>query len=420
MHPSQRRLLTAMAVLLLGLVAALVWLEPPEQDAGDFESPVAVSPDQVEALTLTRPDAAIVATHTDGGWLLEAPLRARGDDGAFAGFVGVVDRLRLGPPIEELDPAVYGFDTPEATLVLTRADGTRHTLVVGTTAPVGFRTYVTLDGGPVRLAEGHPMTTLGRPVDALRDRTVHHFAESTVTAVQVRDEGTSWSLVRRDGAWFLGDGRRASTARVEVLLGAFAALQLESFQDQLADPDLAALGLAPPHASVTLTEAGGESTLAIGGERAGGVLVRTPAGQLGTVGEIAPLLPAPEGLLEDRVLPFSLREATALELTYAGVQVALTRDGEAWLRNGEPSATAKTHAVDLLTQLPAERPLGLPEVPATEDRLVARAGAWEVTVALGPVDPEGRTVLSSREPPFRLPLDALAVLENVALDAPAP
>ncbi|GEM_PF-5010582 len=415
MHRRQQRLLGILAAVLLGLAALIRWAEPPVDTDLDLDQPVSVSPDQVSGLALVRADTTVVAERTDGGWLMTSPLQARADDSALDGFVGVLDRLEVGPVLEGLDPAIYGLVDPQATLTLTRTDGRRHTLAVGTPAPVGYRTYVTVDGGGVQLAEGHPMTVLGRPVDALRDRTVHRFAESTVTELRWRDEDRVAQVLRREGSWFLADGRRVSTQRVEGVLSALADLRLETFQDGLVGVDLAPFGLDPAHATLTLVEAGGESTLAIGGERAGGVLVRTPSGLLGTVGELLALLPPPEALLEDRTLPWTLGEATALSLRYAGVEVELTRQGTAWLRNGEPSPQASAHAVDLLTQLPADRSALADPGEPSGDRLVATAGAHTVTVELGAHVDSGRLAWSPGEPAFVLSSDALMVLENVAM-----
>ncbi len=416
MHRSQQRLLTGLGLLLLGLVALIKGVDVPEDDAADYVEPITVRAEELTGLMLVRGDTTIVAERTAGGWLLLQPLKARADDRAIDGLVGVLDRLRVGPVLEGLDPAVYGLNSPQATLTLSRKDGGVHELAVGTTAPVGFRTYVTVDGGGIQLAEGQPMTTLGRPVDALRDRSVHLFAESAVTGIQWVDEGLSWQVIRRSGGWFLGDGRRASTPRVEALLASFADLRLESFQDGLIGEDLTPFGLAPPFATVTLTEPSGQSTLAIGGERAGGVLVRTPTGVLGTVGDPSGLLPAFDSLVEDRALPWSTTEATSLEVVYAGVTVTLTRDGHTWLRDGEPSALGQTHAVDLLTQLPADRSRALAVGTPSGDTLVGTAGAYSVRVELGDLVSGGRVAWTAGEPAWLLPSDALAVLENVALN----
>jgi hypothetical protein len=136
------------------------------------------------------------------------------------------------------------------------------------------------------------------------------------------------------------------------------------------------------------------------------------------VGEVAALLPPPGSLLEERVLPFSIAEVTSLKVSYAGVQIELTRDGDVWLSNGEPTANAQTQAVDLLTLLIGDRAHVLGPGQPGGDYLEATAGAVSLRVELGEATDGGRVAWSPGEPGFLLATDSLVMLENVVLGSP--
>ncbi len=421
MHPSQKRLLTLLALVLAALVAVVLWVEPPDPDAAETEDLVAVSPDQVALLHLRTAEGVLTAERTAAGWLLIEPLRARGSDRDLDDLVGLLDRLRVGPALEGVEPADYGLADPEAVLTLTRVDGGEHLLRVGGDAPVGYHTYVQVDGGGVRLADGQPMTTLGRPFELLRDRRVHSFAISAVTGLRFEEGERSWGVQRRGDHWVLaGDGRRASTPRIEGLLGTFSDLRIETFHDELLGGDLAAAGLDPANARVILDEPGGAATLAIGGERGGGVLVGTPDGLVGTVAEVAELLPPPGLLLEGRLVPLPLTASVSLELRVGEAGVLLEHGPEGWTRDGAPAPGAEAQAMDLLTQCPVDRAAEVPAGVPTTDELRGRADDRTVVVKLGQAVEGGRVGWIEGEPPFLVPGGTLTVLEEVLLMSQSP
>ncbi len=414
MHARQQRLLLLLAVVLGGLAALITWVEPPDPAEAGLENLVDVSEDQLSDLVLETDQGRLVAERTDGGWLLVEPRKARADDQAIQGIVGLLDRLRTGPVLEGLDPAIYGLSEPQARLTLNRTSGPSVTLLVGTKAPVGFRTYVQLDDGGIRLAEGDPMTTLGRPHELLRDRTVHLFAQSAVTGLQWQEQAEAWEVHRRENGWFLKDGRRASTPRVDGVLAALAALRFETFQDDLQSDEIQGLGLTPPQATLTVNGPGGEATLAIGGERAGGVVVRAPDGTVGTLGDVTGLVAPSSELLEDRVLPVRLSDVLSISVTLGDTRLQLTaKDGE-WFRNGEAGPAAQTHAVDLLTQLVADRSRVWPTGTATGDHLEVSAGSGVLQVVLVEPVEGGRLAWSDGEPAFLIPGDSMVILGSVA------
>ena len=289
MDPRQTRLLVILGAILLVLVT-VIFLEPES----DTENTPAVSGQEVsrvERLRLETEEGELLAHRTPEGWVITAPFESRGNDEALDDLVAAVGRIGAGEVIDAADPADFGLGEPRVTLTL---EGDATTVVeVGAEAPVDGLTYVRLGDGAIRAVEGRQSSLLGPPFLLLRDRHVLHIAESAVTALEFSLDGEDWRIVQGDEGWEDAEG---NTVKNAIVQGALAALAGIVFDGIFEDLDPVEAGLAPPRGSIVLTHEGETQSLEVGGEKAGGVLLRNGEGLVGTVPEIESLFPTVEQL----------------------------------------------------------------------------------------------------------------------------
>ena len=405
MEGRQLKLLAGLALVLLGLISLLVFVEPPAEDTEDedLEQLVSIASSELTRVVLSTDEGELVAEKTAEGWLLKSPLPARGDDVALDELAGLLDRMRFG---EELPgaAATYGLDTPRAILTLERASGPV-VLTLGSKAPVGYKAYVSLDGGAPRVVSGDPGDTLARGFATFRDATVHSFPESAVLAIAWAGEH-SVAVRRNDAGWWLDDGRRARTERVEVWLQRLGELRLDSFWDEL-DPE--AVGLTPPRGTLTLETSAGRDQVLLGGPHTGGVLVQTPTGVIGTLPDASDLERTIGELLDDRLLPIDVLGTDVLEVQLGAATTSLERSHTGW--SSELGPQDETRVAELLAASTVDRAVQ-PERSESTGRVVARTADDEVVVVLGTPVPGGRVAWEEAGgPPFLVPDEVVERLE---------
>ncbi|MCB9759180.1 MAG: DUF4340 domain-containing protein [Alphaproteobacteria bacterium] len=406
--------MTILAAVLVVLVLIIRFAEPSDpEDEGGPQDLVEVTADAVVALTLVNQDGTLTADRTAEGWVITAPDPARGDDDTLNGLVDLVDRLKADPALEGADPAKYGLDTPRAVLTLRLDDGVEHRLELGAKAPVGYKTYVQFNGGGVQVASGDPGDELTRPLGTFRDRTVIRLDEAVVTGLAWDEAEAGWAVQRRGEAWWLADGRRADARVVARLQQTLRTLTFEGFWEHLTPEEA---GLAPPRATMTITDELGAQTLAFGGLRGGGVLARSPDGVVGSVDNYDELLATIGELLERRLVPLPLVDVDRVSLELDGRKASWQRISGAWQRDGAPEADAGAALVDALTALEADR-AARPEPPATVGgRLEVGAGEQSVVVTLGAPIEGGRPAQEEAGgPTFLVPAASVTLLEELLL-----
>ena len=400
MDDKQTRLMTVLAVILVGLVLAIRFIEPPdeqeEEDGPELVDLVELELEDVTGLRLTTAEGSLSAERTMGGWLLTSPERGRGNDEAFDEVVETIARLQAEPPMEGADPAKYGFDDPEVTVVLQTAAGDR-TFVLGMESPVGYKTYVSLDDGPVQVAAGRPSRSLVRPLEAFRDRRVHPVAATLVDGVRWSPaEGEGWVVTRSATGWWLDDGRRASDARIMGLLAAVDALQYEAFYPERSED--------PYPSELALMDATGEAIFGFGELVGGGLLLRGPDGTAGTIGAWDTLQPSADELLETRLLAASPAWLAELHVELDGSRATWTRAEGGWLRDGVPDPVVLPSAV--VMELAADR-ARTGELGAETGRLRATGNGQTVEVVLGAATDGGRWGQEGSGPSFLVPQASL-------------
>lgn len=412
MDDKQTRLMTILAVVLVGLVLVIRFVEPPsdedEVDGPELVDLVELELEDVKTLSLTSEVGQVRAEKTMSGWLLTEPEDARGNDEALNEVIETVARLQVEAAMEGADPSKYGFDEPAAVLVLSTASG-EHTFEIGMESPVGFKTYVRLDGGDVQVASGRPMRSLVRPTEAFRDRGVHAVAAPLLDGVRWSPaEGEGWSVERRADGWWLADGRRASDAEIQGLIAAIDALNYEAFYPERGDDEFPS--------QLALRDATGEAVFGFGGLVGGGVLLRGPDGTVGTIGSYETLHPPVESLVETRLLATSPAWLSELHVSIDGAGATWTKGEEGWLRDDTPDAAAMPSV--LVLELIADRRVVLEPFTEESGRVRASGNGQLVEVVLGPVTNGGRLGSENGGPSFLVPQASLDRLASAVQTGP--
>lgn len=390
MEEKQTRVMLILAAVLVALVMFLRFVDPPKDEpegSEELSDLINVEPDLVAKLTLTTAEGTLEAERTPEGWILLQPSQARADDNKLDQLVGMVDRLQANPPMAGADKAKYGLEDPRATLTLALTDGKSHTVAIGALSPVGFKTYVSLDGGDVQVASGDPGASATAPFASYRDSTVLRFAVSAVTELRFEDANGAWHATRRGQDWWLDDGRRADGRVLDRLVEAANGLRFESFFPELS---MAEAGLEPPMATLTLKDDQGDIVLRIGAERAGGTIVVGPEGVVGTVGSVAELSQALGQLLEERLLPITPMDLQRLTVELDGARVEWLRDADAWLRDGQIDPRGADTVINTLLDAKADRAARPEALGAVSGRVEAATADAKVVVTLGASTDAGR------------------------------
>ncbi len=290
MDPRQTRLLVILGAILLALVSAIVFLEPASVSE-DAPAQSVASTAGVNSLRLHTDEGELVAHRTPEGWEITAPFEGRGNTQALDDLVSAVGRIEPGEVLDAADPAHFGLDDPRVTLTL---EGEETIVVeIGAEAPVDDLTYLRLGDGAIRAVEGSQASALAPPFLLLRDRHVFHVAESAVSTLEFSLDGADWRIVQGDEGWEDSEG---NTVKNAIVQGALAALAGVVFDGIFEDLDAEESGLAVPRGSIVITHEGETQAVEVGGEKAGGILLRNSEGVVGTVAEIESLFPTPEQL----------------------------------------------------------------------------------------------------------------------------
>ena len=292
---SARRTLLMLAVLL-GLGAYIYFIDLDRQrTAADAKTLLQFDSDAVTQVALVYPERELHLAKDDDGWNITAPLEARADTSAVDNLVNAVNQAEVSRTLDDPQPdlALYGLDSPVATVRLTLEDGSQLPLItIGKDTPVGYSVYVQRAGEDAILLTPQAFRLgMTKHTKDLRDKTVLAFQKERVSRIAVqrpaeaeapvvlRKTDAGWTLVgaapRGRPGQALGPAptdQRADEATVNTFLSSLSGLRAQDFIEQ---PVLALkeFGLDPPQLAVTLsldengTDAAPALRLLVGGEK---------------------------------------------------------------------------------------------------------------------------------------------------------
>ena len=270
-------------LLLLALAAgvgAYVWFVELERDMTVSDTPAeevfAVEADQIQEVRL-RNEAGE-----------ESVLQRSGDRWVFAGDASGIDvdpteaaniasglaDLESQRVVDEQPPSLaeYGLETPRITVSFKDGAGAERTLLIGNRTPTGGDLYAKLsDASRVFLIGAWLDETFNRSRFDLRDKAALKFSRDAVTHVTLTSSSGTVALAQAGGEWKLTspDEAPADNGAADAIVNALSSARMQSVVDA---PDPAAMGLARPAVTASVTAGPTRAVLEIGGPAADGTL----------------------------------------------------------------------------------------------------------------------------------------------------
>jgi hypothetical protein len=334
--------------------------------------------DEVVKLAVARPGTAtaeiVVAREKGTPWRLEKPIEAEVEAHEMDSILSTVtvDRTDL---LQDADPHALGLDAPRLDAVFTLADGTERRLRFGKSDLSGSCVYARVEGGAGATPPGQALLVPKRVFDALaktpadlRKKALFSIDEFQVDGLTLR--GPQLTLrFRKDGElWRMEEPEQdfADKAKVEEAIRDLAHLEAKRFVDEK-PANLAAYGLAIPHAAATLEARGVSETALLGGrakEPAAASGVEKPApGEVYAKRADRPNVVAVEDAITKRIvwdaeawrsrqlLHVGIGPVEAILVEKSGAPLArIVREGEGWRFAAPVTATADTKAVEDLVR----------------------------------------------------------------------
>jgi hypothetical protein len=280
-------MLTALAVVLLVLVALIVLTRDHEPEDGDPHAQpsrelLSFKAEDITRLTLASAAGTLAFEKDADGWRMTEPNAVAVEESKVSEIVDALDGVKVQERPLEGERAGFGLGEDKRVKVeLATADGTAFTVYVGDDAAVGYKSYVSEGAdGPVLLADKRLAESSHRKADDFRTRKLLKVSAYSARRLFVEREGATVTLRKDDHGWWIGDnGPRADKKQVEDWFDKAAAAEAQSFLD---GQDAGALGLNTPWARIRAESEDKTAELAMStpneaGEanaRAGDLLVR--------------------------------------------------------------------------------------------------------------------------------------------------
>jgi hypothetical protein len=211
-------------------------------------------PAQVKGITIAGPDGRVVLARVDGGWKVAEPVDAKADADAVEGLLSDLQYLRADEFVDApAADAQLGLDAPWLAIELARESGDPLRLAVGATRE---------DRRVVRGTEGRTfevgasrLESLPRQLGAFRWKQLASFGTDEVAAFELRFEEPGAEPLVVSGVPDETEGWRttppAAPGKANRIVTELSALRAEEVAaDAMGDAERAALGLAPPRATL--------------------------------------------------------------------------------------------------------------------------------------------------------------------------
>lgn len=219
----------------------------------------------------------VVLVKNDDAWALERPIAYPADSKRVDGLLSSLAKLKVKEQVDGSTDsyAANGLGDDKAKHVVVSKDGKAIVDVyVGNGGSRGQMTRIAGRDG-VFAVSGYSKHTVELDTKGWRDKTVMTFDPEDVTAVTLKNKNGVFEFKKEGAEWQGRTGNRSATrpipkfdsAKVPQLLGAFKGLNAVGFGD---DETLAAAGLEPPEATLTLSfKDGASEQLLLGGVSTG-------------------------------------------------------------------------------------------------------------------------------------------------------
>lgn len=266
-------ILLAIAIILGGAVYYFDWKRGSSEKTDTFKRAFSFQASDITSMILSHPSQpsqpAIHFVKRGDSWQIVDPVETNADQSTVD---GIADQV-AGAEITATEPGTpdrlkaYGLDPPQASLELDLANGTKHTLLLGSKTFDNASVYGIVDGDQkVALLPELLSASTARNLDTLRDRTVLHFDSGDTASFSLKNSSGEIEAAKKADHWKLEKPMDtfASSDAIDSLLQAVSGANMISVVSEKAD-DLGEYGLSSPAITFTDTNAAGaQYTLAIG------------------------------------------------------------------------------------------------------------------------------------------------------------
>jgi hypothetical protein len=375
MNRKQQRMMTVLAGVFLGLVAAIAFVEPTEQsDVEVVRERVfpGLSSADINEIQIIRPAETVTMARTEGRWALKSPREVAADDTRVQRLVDAITRVDIGPDLSVSSLSAVGLDPVAHGIVLTDSDGGTHRLEVGIAAPVGGGSYVRVDGG-VHVTRRDVADAIEHSAEDLRSREVLRFSPSQVSAFTVNGASVPIEVRRDTDGWWviLGSERtRANEEAIERFLASLFELRVDEFLAHTTS-----LPGAP--IAITLTSDGQTQALTVGRGENDRWFARSPlhTEALRITNGLGRGLPVEaDGWISTMMLPIRVTTLTEVEIALGESRLVATRTEGGW---DEPRLERLLQALGTIS---VDRTGAVPAPTAETGRITLKEGDQRQTL----------------------------------------
>jgi len=213
---------------------------------------------QVERITIESADGRVVLAKPDGGWRIAEPVDAKADADAVDGLLSDLQYLRADEFVDAPPPdAELGLDAPWLRIELGRgAEAQPLALTVG--AERGDKRVVRGGGAPVFEIARTRLDSLPRKLSAYRFKELARFATDAAASFELRFQPEGGEPLTVTGTQDAEEGWSTSPVAMQPgqasrLVSELSELRADDVMaETLGDAERAALGLAPPRATLVV------------------------------------------------------------------------------------------------------------------------------------------------------------------------
>jgi hypothetical protein len=210
---------------------------------------------KVNRLVIESADGRVVLAKGDAGWRLAEPVDAKADAEAVDGLVSDLQYLRADEFVDAPPPeAELGLAAPWLRIEL-GLEGEAAPLAVTVGAERGDKRIVRGAGEPIFEIATSRLESLPRKLSAYRFKELSRFATDAAASFELRfqpQEGEPLAITgRKEGDGWTTAPEAMQPGRASRLVSELSELRAEDVMaDALGDAERAALGLAPPRATL--------------------------------------------------------------------------------------------------------------------------------------------------------------------------
>lgn len=269
-------------------------LKEKEKPAEDSSKPAFSIPSgaDINSLTLTHPAMSgmppIQFEKRNGSWQILQPLQTEADARAVQNIVDGLTSARIAgtEPGTPDRLKVYSLDPPAVVIDFQLANGSKHSVKLGTKDFTGVSVYSIVDGGKdVSLLPLSLLTNADLPLKELRDRAVLHIVAGNVSSFTLKNSSGELAASKEKAAdnkaapWKFSkpNAALADDQEVNALLGSIANAKMTEIAAESAD-NLGQYSLANPAVTFSAVDDKGKiSTLLVGKKSGDEYFARDPS-----------------------------------------------------------------------------------------------------------------------------------------------